>query len=594
MPRISACVITKNEENNIGEWLACVRQLASEIVVVDTGSTDRTVELARAGGAEIRHFTWCNDFSAAKNFALDQVTGEWVIFLDADEHFLDRDIPQVRAVIEKYHRDLRVVGLVCRQINIDGDDKNRLLDIAYQMRIFRNLKSLRYEGKVHEVVINHAPEPKKFQLIDMGFYHTGYSRQIIKDKCRRNLAILEERIGERGEQPEDYPYLTDVYMGLEDYERAVRYARLTLQEESGLVGMRAKAHRRLIDGLMALGRDTQEREQAIDAAMQDMPEIPEFLWDKGHILFERKQYAAAERFLREALASREKSNRQQEECMTNVMEAQLPQIYLLLGVISLYKGKQAEAFESFLHALEVYPYDDRVFHYIYRFLRKEKPVDIIAILDRFYDLQQDGEFLLRNLWQNHAGLVYVYYANKLAKDGKKPADYPAFWEAGRYDAAALQAAEKVHRLYRLGIWSCLANPLNEQKGMLQLLLPEDYAKAWEAFRKPEQKLTVLQQEIHDSLYWMKNGYPAGGRKLSGAEAEAQISEAVRLFEQGNHAEAIQSLRQQYVRQPQDALLAYGLATLLRLDGQKQAAIQVLSEAKVMLPEMQELLAELRA
>ncbi len=82
---LSVCLITKNEEQFLPQCLASVRGLAQQIIVVDTGSTDRTVELAKAQGAEVYDFAWCDDFSAARNAALEHATGDWVLMLDADE-----------------------------------------------------------------------------------------------------------------------------------------------------------------------------------------------------------------------------------------------------------------------------------------------------------------------------------------------------------------------------------------------------------------------------------------------------------------------------------------------------------------------------
>ena len=87
MVRISACVITKNESESLPKWLDSMGRIADEMVVVDTGSTDETVSIARAAGARVCFFQWVDDFAAAKNYALDQATGDWVLFLDADEYF---------------------------------------------------------------------------------------------------------------------------------------------------------------------------------------------------------------------------------------------------------------------------------------------------------------------------------------------------------------------------------------------------------------------------------------------------------------------------------------------------------------------------
>ena len=84
MLKISACVITKNEEKNIEKWLECMSELADEIILIDTGSEDHTVDIAEKYNAKIYHIKWENDFSKAKNYAIEKASGDWIIFLDAD------------------------------------------------------------------------------------------------------------------------------------------------------------------------------------------------------------------------------------------------------------------------------------------------------------------------------------------------------------------------------------------------------------------------------------------------------------------------------------------------------------------------------
>jgi len=85
--KLSACTIAKNEALNIGKSIDSYKEYVDEIIIVDTGSIDETAKIAEEKGAKVLHFEWKNDFAAAKNFALDNATGDWIIFLDADEWF---------------------------------------------------------------------------------------------------------------------------------------------------------------------------------------------------------------------------------------------------------------------------------------------------------------------------------------------------------------------------------------------------------------------------------------------------------------------------------------------------------------------------
>ena len=100
MLKISACVIVKNEENNLPSWLNCVKRFADEIIVVDTGSTDNSKKIAADANAKVFDFKWQNDFAAAKNFAIDKAKGEWICFLDADETITKATIDKVRPLLK--------------------------------------------------------------------------------------------------------------------------------------------------------------------------------------------------------------------------------------------------------------------------------------------------------------------------------------------------------------------------------------------------------------------------------------------------------------------------------------------------------------
>ena len=97
--RLSQCMIVKNEEKNIERALSWGKELMWEQIVVDTGSTDRTVEIAERMGAKIYHFTWIDDFAAAKNYAIQKASGNWIAFLDADEYMLPEDVQKLPRTI---------------------------------------------------------------------------------------------------------------------------------------------------------------------------------------------------------------------------------------------------------------------------------------------------------------------------------------------------------------------------------------------------------------------------------------------------------------------------------------------------------------
>lgn len=248
--QISACLIVKNEAANISNCLSNIHKIVQQIIVVDTGSTDNTVELATTYGVEIYHYEWNDDFSAAKNFALDKAKGDWIIFLDADEYFSDQSLGNIRSVIQTYGGECD--GFMTQMVNIDIDQKNMVLDEFYTTRIFRNDKNMRYVGKIHEQIQNlsgrknawYKIEPHKIKL-----YHTGYSSHVIQQKCARNLELLKEEFKKNPENLDLYRYLADAYYGLEKYDQAIEFAQKDIETGCKEISYASRSYRVLLNSL---------------------------------------------------------------------------------------------------------------------------------------------------------------------------------------------------------------------------------------------------------------------------------------------------------------------------------------------------------
>ena len=145
--RISQCMIVKNEEKNIERALSWGKGIVSEQIVVDTGSTDHTVEIAEKIGATVYYFPWVNDFSAAKNFAINKAKYEWIAFLDADEYFSMQEAKKLLPLLKKL-QGTSYDGMVTRLINLEDNGNVSTMDAP--LRIFRTCPGLRYQGRVPE------------------------------------------------------------------------------------------------------------------------------------------------------------------------------------------------------------------------------------------------------------------------------------------------------------------------------------------------------------------------------------------------------------------------------------------------------------
>jgi len=157
MSSVSLCLIAKNESAMIGGCLASVRGVVDQIIVVDTGSTDNTRDIAASCGAEVLNFAWCDDFSAARNAALAAVKGEWVLVLDCDERLSSRAGEAIRHAVAEARVDAFVLPLTdSASLEASPDDvvagRHALRETIWLPRLFRFDPTLRWEGRVHEHV----------------------------------------------------------------------------------------------------------------------------------------------------------------------------------------------------------------------------------------------------------------------------------------------------------------------------------------------------------------------------------------------------------------------------------------------------------
>lgn len=202
-PTLTLSMIVRNEEAMLPGCLESVRGVADEIIVVDTGSTDRTAEIARTGGARVFEFPWRDDFSAARNESLRHATGEWILVLDADERLAEESREELsRLVIEP---DLVGVNVWLRSRLPDGQGVREMA--TPYCRLFRNLPDLRFSGLVHEQVLPAIRRRGgRVAASSITIHHLGYERPS-PDKLVRNLTLLHRQ---RELTPKD-PF---VYMNL--------------------------------------------------------------------------------------------------------------------------------------------------------------------------------------------------------------------------------------------------------------------------------------------------------------------------------------------------------------------------------------------
>lgn len=214
-------MIVKDEEELLPHCLASVQGAVDEIIVVDTGSSDRSAEIAQQYGAVVVRFEWCEDFAAARNAGLERASGDWILFLDADEA-LDR---AAREQIRSWTTVSGCDGLFLNIHNYTGTGQQGVT-VNPVLRLFRNAPEHRFEGRIHEqiaaAICRRNPEAA-FHVTDMVIHHYGYQTAIVerKDKVNRNVRLLQQAVEEEPGQPFHHYNLGVEYLRVGEAERAL-------------------------------------------------------------------------------------------------------------------------------------------------------------------------------------------------------------------------------------------------------------------------------------------------------------------------------------------------------------------------------------
>lgn len=222
---ISLCMIVKNEEESIGRCLESVRGFVDEMIIVDTGSTDRTVEICTTFGAKIFHYEWNDHFAHARNYGLEQASGDWLLWLDADEEMKKADFAQFRDKIFQ-EQDKSVFSIYL--INYYGSyppSEDVAFNIAHP-RIFRNHIGIRYNNAIHEQLnLLEVMKEEEIGFLPLKVYHYGYMDEVVanKDKAKRNIELIKKEI-EKDENDSWLNYhLASEYYRIVDLETAFEY-----------------------------------------------------------------------------------------------------------------------------------------------------------------------------------------------------------------------------------------------------------------------------------------------------------------------------------------------------------------------------------
>ena len=297
--RVSLCMIVRDEEEHLPRCLESVREAVDEIVIVDTGSTDRSVEIAESFGARVLHEEWRGDFAAPRNTGLDAATGDWILVLDADEELIDG--ARVRGLL--HHEGIE--GYCLREVNFIGEERGIESVVNSAFRLFRNRPAYRYSGALHEQIMGTVdPEGgRTTRFVGIEIHHYGYLEPTsrARQKTDRNMAIVMEEVARR---PDDSFTLFNAgveFQRVGRFDEALDYFRRSFQTLPSLKAYYASLLlRNIVATLNAMERWDEALEVLADA-LSAYPDFTDLHYLQGQIHASRREYRAAVQSFRRAI-----------------------------------------------------------------------------------------------------------------------------------------------------------------------------------------------------------------------------------------------------------------------------------------------------
>jgi GT2 family glycosyltransferase/predicted Zn-dependent protease len=279
---VSLCMIVRDEEHHLPDCLRSAAGLFDDIVIVDTGSKDRTREVAREHGARVFDHPWPDSFGAARNESLRHARGKWVLWLDADDRLDEENRRKLRAVLSGLGDEPDAYAMKVRSVLDARRSAFRVLD---QVRLFRNLPQVRWDYRIHEQIlpaVNRAGGVVRWA--DVVIDHVGYvDPSARRRKLERNLRLLEM---DHAERPDDAFTLFNLGWTLLDLgraEEALTHLRRSVEKTSPSSSTLRKLYHLLALAHRHLGR----RDEALASCREGLQRFPldaEMLCEEGLLL----------------------------------------------------------------------------------------------------------------------------------------------------------------------------------------------------------------------------------------------------------------------------------------------------------------------
>lgn len=410
---LSLCMIVKDEENTLERCLESVKDIVDEMIIIDTGSTDGTIKIAKKYGAKIFFYKWDNSFANARNYSLSKASKDWILIMDADDELRGEDKNKVMKLINDENNKLN--AYFGETLSYSGDSSDYNIYSNLNIRFIRNGKGYKFSGDIHEQIMPGSEDAKKqvfLGIADIKFYHYGYLNKTVneKNKRKRNMNIIEKILKEN---PDDSFMLYNMgveYSAKGEYSEALNYLKKAYKNFNPSLGFGAK----LILKMISCNNVLQQFDECltlIEEGLKYYPKCTDFEFYRANIFYIKNKYCSAIESAKKCISMGEPPI-----LLREISGVATYRPYYLLGIICSNIGDYDESYKYYDEVLKLNPkFSDAIFRISEVMAIKNMRIDEIQekLKSYFDNLDQETNLLLSQVFslQNKFDIAY-YYAKK--------------------------------------------------------------------------------------------------------------------------------------------------------------------------------------